>query len=101
MKSKRTKALEIPPKVKKTVYERDGGCCIFCGAPGLPEAHYIARSHGGLGIEENVITACRQCHDLLDNSTLRPHMKNEAREYLAAHYPEWEESKLIYKKGVA
>ena len=44
MKSKRTKALSITPKVKKTVYERDGGRCVLCGSPhGLPEAHYIPR----------------------------------------------------------
>ena len=70
MKSKRTKALSITPKVKKTVYERDGGRCVLCGSPhGLPEAHYIPRSRGGLGIPENIVTLCRNCHRELDQTT--------------------------------
>lgn len=99
MPSKRTKALMIPKSVKERVYERDGGRCIFCCRPGLPEAHYISRAHGGLGIEENVVTACRGCHDLMDNSTERPVMLAYAREYLQSQYPQWDETKLIYKKG--
>lgn len=99
MPSKRTKALMIPRKVKLRVYERDEGLCIFCSRPGLPEAHYIPRSHGGLGIEENIVTACRRCHGLLDNSTERPVMLAHAREYLKSIYPDWDEEKLIYRKG--
>ena len=45
-KSKRTKALEIPSKVKAAVFERDGGCCVYCGRVGIPNAHFIARSQG-------------------------------------------------------
>ena len=67
-KHKRTKACSISTKTKLIVYERDKGCCIFCGKIGLPEAHIIPRSHGGLGCEENIVTACRSCHDKLDNS---------------------------------
>ena len=44
---KRTKACAISKKTKERVFERDMGACIFCGAPGLPEAHVIPRSHGG------------------------------------------------------
>ena len=73
-KHKRTKACEISKKTKLIVYERDGGCCIFCGKIGLPEAHVIPRSHGGLGCPENIITVCRSCHDKLDNSTERKKM---------------------------
>ncbi len=50
--SKRSKACDISPKVKKKVWERDNHCCIICGSPyAMPNAHYIARSQGGLGIE--------------------------------------------------
>lgn len=31
-KARRTKALEIPPRVKKAVFERDGGACVYGGA---------------------------------------------------------------------
>ena len=95
---RRTKALAIQPKVKKAVYERDGGACIFCGRPGNPEAHYIPRSHGGLGIEENIITACRECHDLLDNSAQRKGMLRIAGEYLAVKYPDFPDKKRRYDK---
>ena len=67
----RTKALAISKEVKETVYKRDRGRCILCGAVGLPEAHYIPRSKGGLGIEQNIVTLCRPCHDKLDNTTER------------------------------
>ena len=97
MKSKRTKALEIPMKVKERVYERDG-YCIWCGRPGIPNAHFIARSQGGLGIEENILTLCPECHRKYDQSTRRQMMKKYFREYLQTKYPDWKEENLIYKK---
>lgn len=95
---KRTKACAITPKVREEVEERDGHCCIFCGFPGRGEAHFIPRSHGGLGIPENLLTVCRHCHDLMDNSQARQIYVNRAREYLESKYPGWEESKLYYTK---
>lgn len=95
---KRTKACAISKKTKERVYKRDMGACIFCSAPGLPEAHYIPRSHGGLGIEQNIITACRACHDKLDNSTQRQQMLKKAAAHLRRHYPDWNEKDLIYDK---
>ena len=95
---KRTKACSISKKTKVRVYERDNKCCIFCGAPGLPEAHVVPRSHGGLGCEENIVTACRQCHDRLDNSTDRPLMLSKAAAYLSHIYPDWNTESLVYKK---
>ena len=59
---RRTKALQIPPAVKRAVHDRDGGLCILCGRPGDPVAHYISRAQGGLGIAENVVTLCGGCH---------------------------------------
>lgn len=95
---KRTRACSISKKTKEIVYKRDGGCCIFCGAPGLPEAHYVPRSHGGLGVPENIITACRPCHDKLDNSIHRQQMLQEAAEHLKRFYPDWDEQKMIFSK---
>lgn len=97
-KSRRTKALEIPRKVKIAVYERDNGCCIWCGKQGQPNAHYIARSQGGLGIEENILTLCWDCHRKYDQTTARPRMNDFFKGYLKGIYPEWDENKLIYKK---
>ena len=95
---KRTRACAISKKTKEIVYERDGGCCIFCGHPGLPEAHYVPRSHGGLGIPENIVTACRPCHDRMDNSTDRQHMLQVAAEHLRQFYEGWNEDSLVYDK---
>ena len=100
MTSKRTKALAITPVVKKRVYERDGGCCVVCGSNrGQPNAHYIARSHGGLGIEENIVTLCTNCHMAYDNSPMRRLIGSEIREYLKSKYENWNEDDLYYKKG--
>lgn len=97
--SKRAKALQIPPKVKEAVWERDGGCCVYCGShAAAPVAHYIARSHGGLGIEENILTLCQNCHRKYDQSTKRNEMKDFFRDYLKSKYPEWDETNLIYRR---
>ena len=97
--TKRTKALDITQAVKKRVWERDGHCCIHCGSPmAMPNAHYIPRAHGGLGIEENVVTLCLCCHDKYDNSPERPILHEEIRDYLKSKYPNWDESKLTYAK---
>ena len=97
--SKRSKATDIPQSVKIIVYARDEGLCILCGRPGLPNAHYVARAQGGLGMEENIITACPVCHQRLDNSTDRKRMKLIAAEYLREKYPGWDERNLVYRKG--
>ena len=96
---KRTKALDIPKRVKDRVWERDGGRCILCGeTASMPNAHYIPRSQGGLGVEENVVTLCFHCHSLYDNSQPRPYLRREIEEYLKSQYPNWERKKLIYRK---
>jgi hypothetical protein len=94
----RTRACAIPKEVKLIVYERDHEKCIFCGAPGLPEAHVIPRSHGGLGVPQNIITVCRSCHDKLDNSTDRQQMLDVAVGYLKRYYPDISQTDVIYQK---
>jgi len=64
----------------------------------MPNAHYIPRSQGGLGVEENVVTLCRRCHDLYDNSGQRPLLGREIEGYLRRQYPGWERDRFIYRK---
>ena len=98
MKSKRSKACDIPPQVKLKVFERDNGLCIICGEPGIPNAHYIRRSQGGLGIEQNVVTLCRKCHGRFDDGFYREDYGEKIKNYLSSIYPNWKEEDLIYNK---
>lgn len=68
--------------------------------PGKGEAHIIARSQGGLGVEENLLTVCRICHDQMDNSTERARMIAQAEYYLKSIYPYWDRELLTYKKRI-
>ena len=100
MKSKRSKATDIPQAVKKAVWERDNHCCIVCGRTysAMPNAHFIPRSQGGLGIEQNIVTLCNRCHFDYDNTDKRKVFKQIIREYLQSKYEDWNEEKLVYKK---
>lgn len=99
MKSNRTKATDISKKVKERVWRRDRERCIFCGShSAMPNAHYIPRSKGGLGIEQNVITACIECHMKLDQSTERKRMLKFAKEYLDLFYPGFSDEERKYRK---
>lgn len=104
----RTKALSIPLSVKAEVAERDKvngwPCCILCGRPAPTEnrlafsnAHYIARSQGGLGIEENILTLCPECHRRYDGAE-RNELRPILRMYLMGHYDGWDEEKLKYRR---
>ena len=98
-KTKRSRATDIPQSVKKIVYERDGGRCIFCGAPGHPNAHIISRAHGGLGVEQNIITACFDCHFRMDNSPDRYIYLEAAKAYIRGIYGAIDDSEHTYRKG--
>lgn len=97
---------DIPKKVKDIVWERDNGRCIICGdTRAFPNAHYIPRSSGGLGIEQNIVTLCsnfadNHCHYTYDFGTAEQHnaIKEKIRDYLKSKYPGWNEENLRYKR---
>lgn len=97
---KSTKACDIPLKVKMKVWDRDHGRCVICGTSRMtaPNAHYIPRSHLGMGIEQNIVTLCMACHCDYDNSDMRPYLAVRIKRYLMSKYPDWDERKLVYKK---
>lgn len=106
MKTNRAKATDIPDSVKQRVWERDGGCCVVCGCHvAMPNAHYIPRSKGGLGIEENIVTLCtsmtpNHCHERFDKGLKkeREQIGKIIKAYLKSKYENWSEDKLVYKK---
>lgn len=99
---KRTIATSIPKNVKVSVWNRDNGRCVFCGkAVGLEcaNAHFIPRSAGGLGIEENTFTACSECHHEQDNGLNSKLYDRNVEMYLRGIYGnDWCIKDLIYKK---
>ena len=98
MKSIKTKACDISQKVKKEVYERDNGLCVVCHRQGMPNAHYIPRSQGGLGIKENIVTLCPQCHHEFDHGMESERYEKVIREYLDKLYPDFPDSERYYHK---
>lgn len=111
--SKRSRSCSFSTKVRTRIITRDGDQCIFCAAERWPLpkndlgrrmrdiAHIVNRSQGGLGVEQNGVTACRSHHQLLDNGNkgLREELLGYAETYLSSIYPEWDKEKLIYRKG--
>ena len=104
---KDTKARDFSRKAKEQIAERDSiegwPCCVFCGAAApaplaFSNAHFIARSQGGLGIPENGLTLCPECHRRYDQTTDRKKMREYFREYLKSKYENWSEEALIYRK---
>ena len=104
---KDTKARDFSRKAKEQIAERDSiegwPCCVRCGAAApaplaFSNAHFIARSQGGLGIPENGLTLCPVCHRRYDQSTHRAEDREYYREYLKSKYENWNEEALIYRK---
>jgi len=105
--NKRTKALQITQKTKFKVWERQDRRSIISGTPiSVSECccHYIPRTKGGLGIEENIVGMTNEEHMIFDNNViggqkeLSQQWREIARRHLKAHYPNWSEDKLIYRK---
>lgn len=108
--SKMSKATKIPKEVRDKVYVRDNRRCIVCGKyiphdeetdtyrGGGPFAHYIRRSQGGLGIEENIVTLCNECHHDFDNGFKREPIGAWISEYLGERYPDFPDEKRKFDK---
>jgi len=102
MKHKRTKATDISPKVKEIVWERDEHKCIYCSRyvpKSCANAHFIKRSQGGLGIPENIVTLCPDCHYEEDFGQDTKLYEDYIENYLKSIYGAgWNKEKLVYKK---
>lgn len=66
--SNRSKSCDISPKVRDEVLNRDKQCVVCGSRSTLTIAHvFINRSHGGLGVKENLCVLCIKCHHDFDN----------------------------------
>ena len=63
--------------------------------------HFIPRSQGGRGIEENLAVGCRYHHQMLDNGKdgHREEMLKIFEQHLRFRYKDWNREKLVYRKG--
>lgn len=110
---KDTKARDFSRKAKEQIAERDSidgwPCCVRCGLAAPPNnkgsmplvwsnAHFIARSQGGLGTPENGLTLCPVCHRRYDQSIHRAEDREYYRAYLKSKHENWNEEALIYRK---
>lgn len=100
--SKRSKACEISQATKKKVWKRDNEHCIICGKwvpVSCANAHYIKRSQGGLGIEQNIVTMCPECHYEEDFGQDTKLYEDYIENYLKSIYgANWNKENLIYNK---
>lgn len=94
-------ATAIPDEVRTRVYTRDSWdgcpCCVKCGRPYPQIHHFIERSRGGLGIEQNLVCLCADCHRYLHDKDYTG-MTEFVRQYLKSKYPDWDETKLVKEK---
>lgn len=63
-------AEDIPLGVRRIVYARDSYKCRWCGRMnvGIDLHHVIYRSGGGTHVPENLISLCREHHNLAHSS---------------------------------
>ena len=94
-----TKATQISGETKRVVWQRDTGRCVLCGSINAgPHCHYIRRSQGGMGIEQNIWTGCDKCHREFDSEASDGPLHSIVRQHLLNWYEGWDEANLIYKK---
>jgi hypothetical protein len=58
----------------------------------------VGRAQGGLGIPENLVTLCKNCHMEYDNGDYREIHGKSIHDYLKSWYPKHDETKLTYDK---
>ena len=98
-KSKRSQATDFDKDTKIDMLRRDGYRCIFCSnSESLTPAHYISRAKGGLGILENGVCLCVQCHQALDQSPARAHLQLKLQRYLKIKHPDFKDEDRIYDR---
>ena len=73
----------------KSVYERDGHCCVVCGRwveDGHKAHHEPAKSKGGQDVIEHLVLLCDKCHYTRHHGTNGYAVREAAENYLNAKY---------------
>ena len=97
--SSRARHTGIDGKSRAEVRSRDGQRCVWCGRTDKPVemAHFISRAQSGLGIPQNLISLCAECHREYDGVGRRS-MQIQLEGYLRAKYRGWDRKKLVYRR---
>jgi len=99
----RQQATSISKEVREQVLKRDNDRCVICGSNFNLQIHhcFINRSHGGLGVKENLVTLCCQCHFYADNGRTEQMnaVNNVIYGYMKSKYPYLDIKTLRYRKG--
>lgn len=82
------------PKVKKQIKLRDGNRCVICKSDDKLVVHHID-SNSTNNTEDNLITICRNLHNLFQT-----HSKNASEQREAIQYVEYINSKQEYFKKI-
>lgn len=96
LRSKRSLATGIPKHVRQEVLVRDRRC-VICGSMHQIEIHHLVeRSRLGMGVDNNLVSLCRQCHRDIHNGDTGK--KTFIRNYLERLYPDITDNMRKYKK---
>lgn len=98
-RSKRSLATDFTSIVRKEVLLRDKGFCVYCGnMHNIQIHHYIERSLNGLGIKENLVCLCVECHMRLHSNDKGNVIKKTVKKYLDKLYPNFDDKDRKYDK---
>jgi len=91
--------LNFPQHVKIAIKLRDGRC-VLCKSPRkmLTAHHFIYKSAMGMGIIENGVATCNDCHDDVHKHDLDGELKQRLQDYLDEKYPHFSNEMRKYKK---
>lgn len=93
-KPKRGNRSEFSQKIKKEVFDENGGLCEMCGSRWISDFHHVKnRSQMGRGVKTNCCGLCSTCHDAVTvTRKLQIQLQNKYIEKYGENYykDEWD-----------
>ena len=76
--------------LNKKIYDRDGGCCIICGAYIQPgeKFHHVWQAADKEDVEEKGVMLCGKCHHEAHFGEKVKEIREKCKEYLRGLYGE-------------